>query len=227
MLHFTGEIRTAKLLNYPSKNLYIFKVLATAGTSIQESIVIIRVVDINNRAPILQQLVYTVTISEKAVVGAIVIGINATDIDTNSKLTYSIKSGNILDGFRVDASGRVLVNKPLDYELVPSYHLLVAVSDGSHETNAQININVVDINEPTTCGPCLQCPPVSTFDFSKPAYVAKVSENMTANSVISTVELNQASKSRLIVGNYSIKDSTALQYFMINSTTGKMNTHCK
>ena len=217
---FTGKIKTAELLDYHTKNLYVFKVLATAGSSIQESVVIIRIIDINNKRPIPGQLVYSVQISEKAAIGAIVIGINATDIDTNSKLTYSIKSGNILNGFRVDTNGRILVNKPLDYELVPKYRLEVSVSDGSHVTNAQINIDVIDVVEPTTCGPCLECPPVATFDFSKPAYVAKVTENMTANTVISTVELNQASKNRLIVGNYSIKDSTALRYFMINSTTG-------
>ena len=198
----------------------MFKVLATAGTSVEESVIIIRIIDINNRAPIPGQLVYSVRISEKAVIGAVVIGINATDPDTNSRLTYSIKSGNILNSFRVDSSGRILVNRQLDYELVPSYRLLVGVNDGAHETNVQINIEVIDINEPTTCGPCIACPHVSTFDFSKPAFVAKVSENMTANTVISTVELNQASKSRLIVGNYSIKDATALQYFIINSTSG-------
>ena len=195
--------------------------IATAGASVEESIVLIRIIDVNNRVPIPGQLVYSVRISEKAVIGAIVIGINATDADTNAKLTYSIKSGNILNGFRVDASGRILVNRQLDFELVPSYRLLVGVSDGSHETNAQINIEVIDIDEPTTCGPCLACPPVSTFDFSKPAYVAMVSENMTANSTILSVELNQASKNRLIIGNYSIKDTTAMKYFMINRTTGK------
>ena len=195
--------------------------MATAGSYTSESIVIIRIIDINNRSPIPGQLIYTVQISEKAALGAIVIGINASDPDTNSKLTYSIKSGNILNSFRVDENGRILVNRQLDYELVTSYKLFVGVSDGLHETNAEVRIQVIDINEPTTCGPCLECPFVSTFDFSKPAYVAKVSENTTANSVIATVDLNQAAKNRLIAGNYSIRDAKALMYFMVNRTTGK------
>lgn len=217
----TGVISTADLLDYQLKNMYIFKVYADAGSSRAESVVIIRIIDINNVSPIRGQPEYTVQISEKATIGAIVIGINVSDPDTNTKLTYTIKSGNILNGFRIDEHGRVLVNKPLDYELVPSYRLFVGVSDGIHETSIRINVQVIDVNEATTCGPCLECPFVSTFDFSQPSYVAMISENTTANAVIATVDLNDAAKNRLIVGNYSIKEAKALLYFNINQTTGE------
>lgn len=201
--------------------MYIFKIYADAGSSRAESVVVIRIIDINNISPIPGQLVYTVQISEMAAIGAIVIGLNVSDPDTNTKLTYSIKSGNILNGFRIDQYGQVLVDSALDYELVPFYRLFVGISDGLHETNARVNIQVIDIAEPTTCSPCLQCPTVSTFDFSMPAYTAKLSENMTANSVIATVDLNQAAKNRLIAANYSIRDQSALRYFSINRTTGR------
>ena len=201
----------------------MFKVYAAGGSSIAESVVIVNLIDINNKVPIPGQISYTVQISEKAAIGAIVIGINATDPDLNSRLAYSIKSGNILDSFRVDTSGRIRVNKALDYELLPTYTLLVGVNDGIHETTVRVVVNVVDVFEPVTCSPCLACPFVSTYDFSKPAYMAPLSENTTSGAVIATVELNQAAKNRLIVGNYSIQDAKAMMYFEVNQTTGILN----
>eukprot|EP00794_Sanderia_malayensis_P015994 gene15994-17605_t len=214
-----GVIKTAKLLDYNVKNMYIFKVYANGGSSVAESVVIIYVIDINNKLPLPGQISYSVEVSEKAAIGAIVIGVNASDPDTNSKFTYSISSGNVLDSFRVDSNGRIRVKKSLDYELLPLYNLQVSISDGIHTTTVPVTVKVLDVYEPTTCSPCQQCPHVSTFDFMKSAYkTVAISDSTAAGTVLTTISLNTAAQNRLISANYSIEDATAQMYFSVNNS---------
>ena len=65
-------------------------------------------------------------------------------------MTYSIISGNIDQGFGLDASTGILTvidNTVLDFETKPSFSLLVKVSDGALSDSATVTINLTDVDE--------------------------------------------------------------------------------
>lgn len=85
--------------------------------------------------------------------------VNATDPNTGQILTFSILEGNINDAFQLDAStGELTVqnSNELNFEVSPTFSLLVEVVDNGTENlsaQATITIDLNDINEPPIIEP--------------------------------------------------------------------------
>jgi protocadherin-16/23 len=87
--------------------------------------------------------------------------ITANDVDTNPALTYSF--GEVIHAeneaaldvedetnswFSIDRfSGKIILQKPLDYEARQEYQLKIVASDTAHVAQTTLTIRVTDVND--------------------------------------------------------------------------------
>ena len=109
----------------------------------------IAIVDKNDNPPYFPQQHYTADIYEDQDVGSKVIEVKAEDKDSEASLTtYSIKDGNLNMTFRIEEqTGYIRVAKPLDYENIREYQLVVKAWDGQYSDDTLVQINVLNVND--------------------------------------------------------------------------------
>ncbi|KAM6346530.1 LOW QUALITY PROTEIN: protocadherin-23 [Podargus strigoides] len=139
------------------------------------SIVRIQVLDVNDNAPVVQPL-GEVEVPENALPGFIVTRVSASDADSRPALQF----GFIYDNspgmkFAIDQhNGVVTVVEPLDFEETAVYKLRIVVSDSVHQTEAELTILVLDVNDN---------PPVFTQD----SYQVSLPELVSVDATVLTV----------------------------------------
>ncbi|XP_060904162.1 protocadherin alpha-2-like isoform X14 [Labrus mixtus] len=116
----------------------------------------INVIDANDNTPIFAKSLYKVRVRENSNYGAIIIKMNATDLDEglNSKILYSlVKRGNIdpADMFNLNSeTGEITVKGTLDYEETPAYEVRVQAKDQGptpRSAHAKLLIEIIDVND--------------------------------------------------------------------------------
>ena len=123
----------------------------------------ITITDINDNAPVFNPDLYTASLREDKPVDSLAFIVFATDADkpgtNNSRIVYSITSGNEGDAFRIDAASGVVEinNNPLNHEEISSYTLTIKAEDrGSPPLSdtATAEVMVINVNEapPTLSG---------------------------------------------------------------------------
>ncbi|EMP24920.1 Protocadherin-23 [Chelonia mydas] len=112
------------------------------------SIVTIQVVDVNDNTPTIQPL-GKVGVSENAPPGFVVTQVSANDVDLSPALLYSFtEDGNPGMKFAINQhTGVITLVKPLDFEETAQYELWISVSDSVHQTEAELTIQVLDVND--------------------------------------------------------------------------------
>ncbi|XP_008939050.1 PREDICTED: protocadherin-23-like, partial [Merops nubicus] len=112
------------------------------------SIVRIQVLDVNDNAPVVQPL-GEVKVPENALPGFIVTRVSASDVDSRPTLQFGFISDNSPGmKFAIDQhTGVVTVVEPLDFEETAVYKMRIMVSDSVHQTEAELNILVLDVND--------------------------------------------------------------------------------
>ncbi len=140
----TGQLRTGSPLDYETKSSYSVKVTAFDGELTANIDVIINVIDVEENPPVFAQgTTTTITITTKLETEA---AIAATDADGDT-LTYSI-SGDDAELFDIDPNtGELKVKEGVTLELGETYMVTVTVSDGTHNTIIDVNINISDKDE--------------------------------------------------------------------------------
>ncbi|XP_009704464.1 PREDICTED: protocadherin-23, partial [Cariama cristata] len=139
------------------------------------SIVRIQVLDVNDNAPVVQPL-GELKVPENALPGFIVTRVPASDADSRPALQF----GFIYDNsprmkFAIDQhTGVVTVVEPLDFEETAVYKLRIIVSDSVHQTEAELTILVLDVNDN---------PPVFTQD----SYQVSLPELISMDATVLTV----------------------------------------
>nr|XP_036281189.1 protocadherin gamma-B5 isoform X17 [Pipistrellus kuhlii] len=109
----------------------------------------IQVTDANDNAPVFQQDVYRVRLSENVPPGTTVLQVSATDLDEglNSEITYSLsRMGQV---FHLNSkSGEITTLRTLDYEEIKEYSLVVEGRDGGGlAAQCTVEINIQDEND--------------------------------------------------------------------------------
>ncbi|XP_050557052.1 protocadherin-like wing polarity protein stan isoform X2 [Spodoptera frugiperda] len=115
----------------------------------------VNILDDNDNYPQFSEKTYTVTVDEdiSANDNPVIARIKATDADVgaNAAIRYAIIGGNTQMQFSIDSlSGDVSLVKPLDYEQVRSYRLVIRAQDGgspSRSNTTQLLVNVKDVND--------------------------------------------------------------------------------
>uniref|UniRef100_A0A672NR65 Protocadherin-16 n=1 Tax=Sinocyclocheilus grahami TaxID=75366 RepID=A0A672NR65_SINGR len=108
----------------------------------------VQVVDVNDNSPTIPSM-EPVTIAENLPVGYIVTQVTANDVDLSPSATYRfIEMDQTSRCFAVDQySGVITTTKSLNYEDQAVHTLRVEASDSVHQTEAEISIKVLDVND--------------------------------------------------------------------------------
>ncbi|RMC07431.1 hypothetical protein DUI87_16899 [Hirundo rustica rustica] len=160
---------------------------------------------------------YQAEVNENVDIGTSVISLSAI---SQSTLVYEVKDGNVDGVFTINPySGVITSQKALDYERASSYQLIVqATNMAGMASNATVNIQIVDENDN---------PPV--FLFSQ--YLGSISEAAPVNSVVRSannsplvIRATDADSNQNALLVYQIVESTAKNYFTVDSSTGAIRT---
>ncbi|XP_010211059.1 PREDICTED: protocadherin-23, partial [Tinamus guttatus] len=146
-----GILATSTILDYENTSSYRLVVQASDKGNLRlsgTSIVWIQVVDVNDNAPIVQPL-SKVEIPENVLPGFTVTRVSATDADSTPALQFGFIEGNSPGmKFAIDQyTGVITVVEPLDFEETAVYKLGIIVSDSVHQTEAELTVLVLDVND--------------------------------------------------------------------------------
>ncbi|XP_030756707.1 cadherin-99C [Sitophilus oryzae] len=205
----TGVITTIGKLN--AGDQYSLTVQATdSGGLYSQAIVEVTVSPgPNTEAPVFEQSVYDIEVSEGATINSTVATLLAVDPEGDPVL-YSIVSGNDLRQFAIGSrSGVISIIRMLDREDLNRYQLMIKAEDtGKLSSTATVNIKVTDINDKNP-------------EFEGDPYLFRVREGLEKTSVgfVKAVDADEGINARI---TYSIP--TGLP-FNIDNETGEIRTN--
>ncbi|XP_056418388.1 protocadherin-23 [Hyla sarda] len=187
--------------------------------------VFISVLDTNDNPPIFHNPEYHVSVREHHPLNMEVIKISAFDYDSgdNADIIYSIISGNDGEIFTVDShNGTVMLGKPLDYENVMNFALVIKATNGwgtkNDEAFTRLYITVLDDND---------FPPQFLFN----SVSCSLSENMPPFSPVCTANAIDLDSGPFGALTYSIQsmclNEPKQDKFFIDSLTGDIYTKHK
>ncbi|XP_035989151.1 protocadherin Fat 3a isoform X5 [Fundulus heteroclitus] len=215
-----GILRVARHLDISSIGHYVVSVRVTDnGTPALSATTIVRIAITlsDNSCPRFHQPEYQTEIRENAIIGTSVTTISAV---SQSTLTFDIKQGNTEHVFQINQySGVITTQKPLDYENIASYTLIVqATNMAGMASNVSLVIQIVDENDN---------PPV----FQQHHYHGTICELAPINSVVLNsenlplvIKAHDADSNQNALLVYQIVEETAKSFFTVDSVTGSIRT---
>lgn len=140
-----------------------FRLLLTAVDGGQpeksgSTLLLIKILDVNDNAPVFDEPVTKVKLLENVARGTLVTKLNATDADSGSNgdiyfLFSKYTPERILSLFSVDSkSGEIRVTGDVDYEKASAYHITVQARDGGSpamEGSCNVIVDIIDANDNT------------------------------------------------------------------------------
>ena len=173
----------------------------------------VAIADKNDNPPYFPQQLYRAEVPEDQDVGSKVIEVRAEDKDEEASITtYQIMSGNQGKAFRIEEqTGYIRVAKPLDYEKIKQYTLVVGAWDGQFSSQTTVEIAILNVNDMTP-------------KFSQERYEIQVKEEEAPTyPVISVTAVDPDIGDNSVDQNityYLDKSSDRASYFNIDSKTG-------
>ncbi|PSN41253.1 Protocadherin-like wing polarity protein stan [Blattella germanica] len=158
----SGIITTRTALDREKVEVYTLVVMATdqglpsaGGQKSSTATVVVRVLDDNDNYPQFTERTYTVQVPEDInwSENPVIATVKALDTDqgNNAAIRYAIIGGNTQSQFSIDSlSGEVSLVKPLDYEILKNFRLVIRAQDGgspSRSNTTQLLVNVLDVND--------------------------------------------------------------------------------
>ncbi|KAL3880278.1 hypothetical protein ACJMK2_032527 [Sinanodonta woodiana] len=144
---------------------------------------IIEIKDENDNAPMFEQAVYIINVTENNALGSVLLKVKATDADigANGAVQYTFTSGLQNNGFSIGPTdGIIRVNFQLDRESQASYSFYIFAHDNGQDkqltSSALVTINVLDLNDvyPTFNQSSYTMSLMENQNASEPIYVGKV-----------------------------------------------------
>ena len=149
----TGGLFLTRKLNFFSQRMYTLNISVADSDYLVTERLEISVLDANEFTPVCESVFITNTILENlppSVMLADSLSCSDDDDGSNGELMYTIESGNTDTVFEIRDDGTVYTVRPLDFETIQSYDLLVGVSDGGsppRAVNVTMRIVVQPVNE--------------------------------------------------------------------------------
>ena len=154
----------------------------------------------------------TFSLAENSANATIVGTIQASDVDGDT-LIYSILSGNTDQAFGLDSGTGILTvgnSVTLNFEITPTFSLLIKVSDGSLSDSATFIVNLTDVDEDSTT--INQAPTITAATYS-------LAENSVNGTVLGTVEATDPDGDTL---TYVIVNGNDAEAFSLDSESGEL-----
>ena len=139
--------------------------------------------------------------------------IQANDIDTHPHISYAFApGGNPMNAFSIDKfSGAVAVTRHIDREQAARLTLKITASDGAHEVETRVEVEVEDTNDHA---------PV----FSEQVYLGSFSGNMTLPAAVARVQAQDEDSGRNGRVRYSLAGDAEAGFVDTNGTVFINNT---
>ncbi|XP_069545867.1 protocadherin-23 [Brachyistius frenatus] len=172
----------------------------------------VQVVDVNDNSPAIPPM-EPVVIAENLPAGYMVTQVTANDVDLSSTITYSFSDNSSTNvPFAIDRyTGVITLTQALDYEEQTKYTMTVWASDSLHQTNGEVKVQVLDVNDNT---------PV----FSQVSYQVELSELVSAETLV--VSVSATDRDSGLNGQISYRLlSSPLQGFYIQPDNGSVFTN--
>ncbi|KAI5942016.1 Protocadherin gamma-A10 [Manis javanica] len=215
----TGEIKISENLDYEETDFYEIEIQAEdGGAYLATAKVLITVEDVNDNSPEVTITSLFSPLTEDSPLGTVIALLNVHDLDSgqNGQVTCSI-SRNLPFKLEksIDSYYRLVTQRALDREQIPSYNITVTATDGGSpplSTETHFTLQVADINDN---------PPT----FSHISYSTYIPENNPRGaSIFSVTALDPDSKMNAQV-IYSLAEDNVQgvplsAYISINSDTG-------
>lgn len=209
----TGELRTAKRMDYEGIKEYQFDVQAQDKGNPKRTDtakVTIDILNVDDNAPEFEK-VKLLELPEDLGVGQPCVQFKARDKD-GSDIKYSITGGNKENKFQLDENTALLsVKNPLDRETTDKYNLTVSATDSSTSTNVYVPVKILDVNDNK---------PI----FERSSYTTSVQEDYGSAQFISPVLVTVKATDRDLGKNaeieYLISSGNVGDKFQIASDTG-------
>ncbi|XP_043530022.1 protocadherin Fat 4 isoform X1 [Chiloscyllium plagiosum] len=170
--------------------------------------------DVNDNAPVFDQLSYEVTISEAEPVNSRFFKVQASDKDSgvNGEITYDITQGNREKKFGIFPDGQLYIKAELDRESQSHYVLMVVAADRAVEPlSATVNVTIIleDVNDNRPL-------------FNSTNYVFHFEEEQRAGSMVGFV--NAVDNDFGFNGEVKYTLETAQLDFELNAVTGEITS---
>ncbi|XP_074037726.1 dachsous cadherin-related 1 isoform X2 [Leptinotarsa decemlineata] len=219
----TGEICISSSLDYETRNVYEFPVIATDRGGLSTTAMLkIQITDVNDNRPIFYPPEYYVSLRERGSSSSAttpIVVVAATDADSGKfgTVTYKIVAGNEAGLFRIErATGEIFLSRPnlLSARIQPYQRLNISAVDGGNLKSlkdAEVFISVID---------SAQRPPI--FEHSR--YTYSVSENVRRGTSVGNVKATVFDNAGRGTIRYYINSGDPDGYFRIDPITGAIIT---
>ncbi|KAL4715527.1 hypothetical protein ACJJTC_009153 [Scirpophaga incertulas] len=181
--------------------------------------VTIYITDVNDNPPIFMKAPYKVEVSEGAAVGASLMRIYSSDADEglNGDIYYKLIGGDVKNHFSLDeATGQLLINKPLDRETMDRYQLTVLAHDSGQtiqlSATTTIILDVLDEND-------------NAPGFTQTQMNVSVLETEPVNTKIAQFHATDADLGINSELQFSITSGNRKEAFFIDSYSGELFLH--
>ncbi|XP_075907847.1 cadherin EGF LAG seven-pass G-type receptor 1 isoform X3 [Nelusetta ayraudi] len=149
---FNGDLTALTDLDYETRTEYVIVVQATSAPLVSRATVHIRLVDMNDNEPVLQnfEILFNnyVTNKSNSFPSGIIGKVPAHDPDVSDKLRYKFESGNELNLLLLDEdTGDLRLSKDLDNDRALEAPMKISVSDGRHKVEATCTLRVAIITD--------------------------------------------------------------------------------
>ncbi|NXF85346.1 PCDGA protein, partial [Eubucco bourcierii] len=153
------SVVTTRQLDREDVSEYNLTVRAVDGGSPplwSSTVLTLRVLDVNDNAPVFSEASYSARLPENNAAGALVLTVRATDADSgqNARVRYRLGEGRVRgvplsSYFLVDAeTGIITLKEALDFEDTRSYTLFVEARDGGGlVAHCKVELEVLDVND--------------------------------------------------------------------------------
>lgn len=138
-------------LDREKNSSFVLLVQASDGSLYDNAVIVVNLNDLNDNAPSLSDI--SIDIPENTANESVVHTLAASDSDITGVLKYEMKGGTGQAVFNLDGETGVITVADviaLDFETTASFTIVVEVSDGLFSDQAEITINVSNVNEPPT-----------------------------------------------------------------------------
>ncbi|KAM3862002.1 protocadherin-8 [Diretmus argenteus] len=200
-----AELVLMKELDRETQASYAVELVATDGGDPRRSgstKITIKVTDFNDNSPVFDQNSFSVSLPEDAVVGTVILDLNAVDADEglNGDVTYGFGkqvSVETRELFHVNnKSGRLTLRSPVDFEEKKTYELDVQATDlGPNPTPSvcKIIIHVKDVNDNA---PEISITPMTSITTGV-AYISEAAERDSLVALVSTMDRDSGVNSQV------------------------------
>ncbi|XP_074554309.1 cadherin EGF LAG seven-pass G-type receptor 1 isoform X2 [Halichoeres trimaculatus] len=149
---FNGDLTALMELDYETKTEYVIVVQATSAPLVSRATVHIRLVDMNDNSPVLQdfEIIFNnyVTNKSNSFPSGIIGKVPAYDPDVSDKLQYKFESGNELSLLLLNEdTGDLKLSRDLNNDRPLEAPMTISVSDGLHRVVAHCTLRVTIITD--------------------------------------------------------------------------------